>query len=193
VPAQRISGEPPNGVSLRAPQSRRGAVALSAAVTVLWALAVFGSTRIHVDRYVHHLAVVLHLLSLTFGFGSVLAVDLCGLAGLRRRRDFALADAVRTAAVVDLLIWVGYLGLILSGLLLRPDLNSPLMWVKLGAALVAGLNGVNARRVMAAMSVLPRSARLADLPRPFACRAVAAALVSQAAWWTAILIGFFGA
>lgn len=30
------------------------------------------------------------------------------------------------------------------------------------------------------------------LPRSFAVRAVAAALLSQLAWWTAIFIGFFG-
>jgi hypothetical protein len=66
------------------------------------------------------------------------------------------------------------------------------MWVKLGAALLVGLNGVNAHGVMRALSALPREGRLADLPRPTAIRAVASVSLSQGAWWTAILVGFFG-
>lgn len=163
------------------------------AVTAIWALAVFGSTQIKVGHDARHFAVFLHVVSLTFGFGSVLALDVCGLAALVRRRGFTLADAVRTAAIVDPLIWSGYLGLVLSGLLLRPDLHSGPMWVKLGAALAAGLNGINAHGVMTAMSFVPRTTRLADLPRPFAARAVTATAISQCAWWTAIVIGFFGA
>lgn len=176
----------------RKPGHRTRALAACVAVTALWALAVFGSTRIKVGHDVHHVAVFLHVVSLTFGFGPVVALDVCGLAALLRRRGFTLADAVRTAAVVDPLIWAGYLGLILSGLLLRPDLHSPLMWVKLGAALAAGLNGINAHGVMTAMSFVPRATRLADLPRPFAVRALTATAISQGAWWTAIVIGFFG-
>ena len=42
------------------------------------------------------------------------------------------------------------------------------------------------------MSALPRDGRLADLPRPTAVRAVTTISVSQGAWWTAILLGFFG-
>jgi len=119
-------------------------------------------------------------------------VDVCALNGLLRRHDFTLADAIRAAAVVDPLIWLGYLGLILSGLLLHPDLSEPLMWVKLAAGFAAGINGINAKGVMNALSRLPRATRLTDLPRSFAVRAVLAAAFSQLAWWTAILIGFFG-
>lgn len=60
------------------------------------------------------------------------------------------------------------------------------------AGLAAGVNGVNAKALLRALSGLPRATRLSDLPRPFAVRAVAAAAFSQIAWWTAILIGFFG-
>jgi hypothetical protein len=150
------------------------------------------STRIDIGHGLHHAVMALHLISLTIGFGAVAAVDVCALNGLLRRHDFTLSDAARAGAVVDPLIWTGYFGLILSGLLLRPDLDEPLMWVKLAAGFVAGLNGINAKGVMRALFLLPRSTRLADLPRSFVVRAVAAAVVSQVAWWTAILIGFFG-
>ena len=96
---------------------------------------------------------MLHLLSLTLGFGAVLSTDRCALSGLVRRRGFTLARAVRVAAVLDSPIWAGYLGLIVSGLLLRPDLGLAPMWVELGAALPVGLNGVDAQGgVMRSMS-----------------------------------------
>ena len=174
------------------PGTRLRLAAAAAGVTLLWTVALLASTRINLSHGLHHPVVALHLISLTVGFGAVLAVDVCALNGLLRRHDFTLADAIRAAAVVDPLIWTGYFGLILSGLLLRPDFGEPLMWVKLAAGFLAGLNGINAKSVMHPLAALPRSTRLADLPRSFAVRAIAAALISQLAWWTAILIGFFG-
>ncbi|HWG23396.1 hypothetical protein [Actinospica sp.] len=174
------------------PAERLRLAAAAAGVTALWAIVLIASQRFTISRGFHHPVVALHLISLTVGFGAVLAVDVCALNGLLRRHDFTLADALKAAAVVDPLIWVGYAGLILSGLLLHPDLTEPLMWVKLVAGLAAGINGVNAKGLPAALADLPRATRLSDLPRPFAVRAVAAATFSQLAWWTAILIGFFG-
>jgi len=174
------------------PASRLRLAAAAAAVTLLWAVVLVASQRFTISHGLHHPVVALHLISLTVGFGAVLAVDVCVLNGLLRRHDFTLADALKAAAVVDPLIWIGYAGLIISGLLLHPDLSEPLMWVKLSAGFAAGINGLNANSVMRALSELPRAARLSDLPRPFAVRAVGAATFSQIAWWTAILIGFFG-
>jgi len=174
------------------PSARLRLAAAVAGVTALWALVLLASMRIDIGHGLHHAVVALHLISLTVGFGAVLAVDVCALNGHLRRHDFTLADAIRAAAVMDPLIWTGYFGLMLSGLLLRPDLGEPLMWVKLAAGYVVGLNGINAKSMMHALAGLPRHTRLADLPRSFALRALAAALLSQVAWWTAILIGFFG-
>jgi hypothetical protein len=172
--------------------SRLRLAAAAAAVTLLWAVVLVASQRFTISHGLHHPVVALHLISLTVGFGAVLAVDVCALNGLLRRHDFTLADALKAAAVVDPLIWIGYAGLIVSGLFLHPDLTEPLMWVKLAAGFAAGVNGLNANSVMRALSELPRATRLSDLPRPFAVRAVSAATFSQIAWWTAILIGFFG-
>ena len=175
----------PPGIRLRLAAAATG-------LTLLWTLVLLASTRITISHGLHHPVVALHLISLTAGFGGVLAVDVCTLSGLLRRHDFTLADSIRAASAMDPLIWLGYFGLIFSGLLLRPDFDEPLMWVKLGAGFLAGLNGINAKGVMYSLGGLPQAVRLADLPRSFAVRAVAAALLSQLAWWTAIFIGFFG-
>jgi hypothetical protein len=174
------------------PASRLRLAASAAAVTLLWAVVLVASQQFTIGHGFHHPVVALHLISLTVGFGAVLAVDVCALNGLLRRHDFTLADALKAAAVVDPLIWIGYVGLIVSGLLLHPDLSEPWMWVKLAAGFAAGINGLNANSVIKALGDLPRATRLSDLPRGFAVRAVGAATFSQAAWWTAILIGFFG-
>ncbi|HET9170181.1 MAG TPA: hypothetical protein VFN97_12125 [Actinospica sp.] len=174
------------------PASRLRLAATAAGVTLLWAVVLIASQRLTISHGFHHPVVALHLISLTVGFGAVLAVDVCALNGLLRRHDFTLADALKAAAVVDPLIWIGYFGLIVSGLLLHPDLGEPLMWVKLVAGFFAGINGLNANGMIKALGALPRATRLSDLPRPFAVRAVAAAALSQIAWWTAIVIGFFG-
>ena len=192
IPTPAAPATPPFVHRPCSPTARLRLAAAAAGITLLWTLVLLASTRITISHGLHHPVVALHLISLTVGFGAVLAVDVCALSGLLRRHDFTLADAIRAAGVVDPLIWLGYFGLILSGLLLHPDFGEPLMWVKLGAGFVAGLNGINAKSVMYSLAGLPRATRLADLPRSFAVRAVAAALLSQLAWWTAIFIGFFG-
>ncbi len=159
-------------------------------LAVAWGLIIVASTAVDLGRFGHHVAIFAHVISLVLGFGSVLAIDVCGLAALRGRVSLAFAATV--AATVDPLLWLGCLGLGLSGLLLAPNLSDPLMWVKLVAALAAVVNGVNARGVMAAMASVRPDTRVADLPRPFLLRVFSAALISQAAWWTALTIGYFG-
>ncbi|MBC3843644.1 hypothetical protein GXW82_35805 [Streptacidiphilus sp. 4-A2] len=161
------------------------------AVTALWCLAVFGSTLIDPDRTVRHFFKFVHIMALTLGFGAVLAVDTCGLAVLLRRRSPGFAT--RVAATVDPAIWIGYVAIVLSGLMLVPDLGSVPMWFKLVAALLAGLNGVLSRGAMRALLAVPRGTAYTDIPRALMLRVVAHASVSQAAWWAAAIIGYFWA
>jgi len=78
-------------------------------------------------------------------------------------------------------IWAGYSALVLSGLLLEPDLASPMTRVKLALVLVIGLNGVVALWLHRALHRGP-DARLMALG---AC----CAILSQAGWWGSIVIG----
>jgi hypothetical protein len=167
----------------------RGRIAMIA-LTVCWGAIILATTAIHLTKYGHHVAVFAHVMSLVLGFGAVLAIDVCGLAAVLGRRS--LVFAARVAATVDPMLWLGCLGLGLSGLFLEPKLGDVLLWVKLLAVLVAVLNGVNARVVMSAMVNVPEQTKLSDLPRAFMMRVLSAALISQVAWWTALTIGYFG-
>jgi hypothetical protein len=164
-------------------------LALLCLVTAVWCTIVLASTHIEISKPVRHYAMFVHIMSLTAGFGGVIAVDVCALAVLARRRSPGFAT--RVAATVDPAIWGGYAGLMLSGLLLEPNLHSTAMWVKLVAALVAGLNGVLAHESMRRMLALPRGAGIGQVPRSLLVRVVGHATVSQGSWWTAVIIGYF--
>jgi hypothetical protein len=172
-----------------APPRRGRTLLLLLAVTALWCLAVLGSTAIDPDRTVRHFFKFVHIMALVLGFGAVLAVDTCGIAVLLGRRSPAFAT--RVAATVDPAIWAGYVVITLSGLMLSPHLTSVPMWIKLVAALLAGWNGVLARGTMRALLATPRDATLAAVPRSLTVRVLGHAVLSQVAWWTAAIIGYF--
>ncbi|MFG1885942.1 hypothetical protein [Micromonospora sp. NPDC049102] len=104
---------------------------------------------------------------------------------LRREQLGAVLNAARGA---HLLIWLGLVGRVVSGTALGPDTYSAMVWVKLLAVLVVGVNGLFLGRVRERLvAVQGRPPWSALLP------GVAAALTSQLGWWTATLIGFLSA
>ena len=86
-------------------------------------------------------------------------------------------------------VWVGLGGLMLSGTLLEPDLEQPATLVKMAAVLVLALNGVALTRWTHALARLPGSARFSSLPTRARVGFVGSAIVSQVAWWTAVIVG----
>jgi hypothetical protein len=153
------------------------------AVVFAWATVVILAPRMETSPTVHGIALFAHLGSLLVGFGAVLLVDWFGLLWLARRR--ALTDVLRTAQGAHVPTWLGFTGLLVSGALLGPD-PTPLTTVKLLAVLAVGLNGAFAG------SLLTRLSRYADrrLPTSLLIRASLATTLSQAAWWTAVVIGY---
>ncbi len=141
------------------------------------------ATHAHLSPASHDVALFAHLGFLLLGFGAVLSVDWVALQWTVRRR--ALADVVATAGHVHAAIWVGYAGLVASGLVLEPDLSLLATRVKLCSVLVIGLNGLVATWLSWHLKASP--ARWV-LPASMGC-----ALVSQAAWWTATVVGFLNA
>jgi len=153
--------------------------AAAVAVVVLGCVCVPVATLAHPSPSLHAAALFVHLASLVLGFGAVLAVDWIALLWVLGRR--ATGDLLAMAANVTVPIWLGYAGLVFSGLLLEPDLRSPLTQVKLGMVLVIGLNGVFAAWQHAAL-------QQNDSPRLFVLGSMSA-MVSQAAWWGALVVG----
>ncbi|WP_157536667.1 hypothetical protein [Kitasatospora mediocidica] len=159
----------------------------ASAVCVGWYALILASLHAHPGAGVRDAALALHLLSLALGFGAVLAVDAMGLAVLLgwARVERLLAFSARA----DRLIWGGFVGLAVSGVWLRPDFSSGWTAVNFVAVLVAALNGVFAHALRTGVPPQLRTRPWHDLPPSLLWRGCAAALVSQAAWWTSILVG----
>lgn len=172
--------------------SRRGARRLSwpgwllggVGLTVGWASAIVVAMHVMTGMTLHEAALFAHLAALVVGFGAVLAADFQAAMWLFGRRT--LPDVVRFGAQTHALIWVGVTGLVLSGILLHPDLSAPLTRVKMALVLVVLLNGLGAL----ALQHRIRAVGVQRIPSRLLARAVVIGLVSQAAWWGAIGIGF---
>lgn len=158
------------------------------AITFAWAGVLVTTTRVHPSATVHQLALFGHLAALVVGFGAVLTVDWFGLLWTIRRRT--LVAVLDTAHGAHSLIWLGLLGLSVSGSLLSPDLSSPLTDLKLVAVLAVAINGIHVGRLQ---SLLGPYADGRTPPRSLIVSGALAVLVSQAAWWTATAIGFLAA
>lgn len=159
------------------------------AVCLGWSAMVVAAHHTRTGPVGHRTALALHLLSLAVGFGTVLAVDACGLAVLAGCRT--VTWMLRRSAQADALIWAGFAGLGVSGVFLDPKFGNVATLLNLYAVLVVGLNGVYARTVRDRLPLLAADAGVRDLPRPLLRRALASGLLSQAAWWTSILLGTF--
>src|SRR4029450_10010210 len=98
---------------------------------------IFISTLVNPPHWLQLVALFCSLISLGVGFGSVLAVDWYGLLSLSRR--VTIGDILLTAERMTPLIWIGLTGLTASGVLLKPDLSSWLVVVKLCCVLGVGI------------------------------------------------------
>ncbi|AZM93277.1 hypothetical protein D1J60_22315 [Streptomyces sp. W1SF4] len=135
------------------------------------------------DAAMHSAALFAHLASLVLGFGAVLSADYYGLLWATGR--CGLAEVVAATSRLHVPIWAGLGGLVVSGLMLHPDLTSPLTMTKIGLVALLTVNGLQAgllgRRLEAATGEVGRGLLLWG---------GATALVSQACWWGAVVIGF---
>ena len=141
------------------------------------------STLINPPQWVQVIALFVHLISLVVGFGSVLAVDWYGLLSVSRR--VTIGDVLLTAERMTPLIWIGLAGLTVSGVVLKPDLSSWLIVLKLSCVLGVGIVGV------LALSTSRLMERQMPIPaRSVVRRGMVLAGASQTFWWTAVIIGF---
>ncbi|MFH8787550.1 hypothetical protein [Streptomyces roseoverticillatus] len=155
-------------------------------VCAAWGAAVWVSGHLRVDASLHTVALFVHLATLALGFGAVLVADYYGLLWLTGR--MSLRDALDGAGRLHTPVWAGLTGLVGSGILLHPDTSSTLTRVKLAMVLALSLNGLQAGLLNRRMAAARRPG--ARPPRRFLAWGAATALVSQACWWGAVIIGF---
>jgi hypothetical protein len=162
-------------------------VSLALMVCAIWAVAIWAAAHVHAAHGLRTAALFAHLACLVLGFGAVLTLDAYAALWLLGRRT--LSEVLRVAGGVHLLVWAGLTGLVLSGVFLRPDLDSPFTQLKLVLVLIVGLNGAH---VLAIQRRLEASGDRRP-PTRLVLRSGTAALISQAGWWGAMLIGFLNA
>ncbi len=171
--------------------TRRLVVALSAAAASVWLLSVSMSALVRVGGYEHNVADVLHVLSLVVSFGTIILVDWHGLLWLLGRRK--LAEIIRLDAAATPLIWGGLAGMLATGVFLNPRLANPMTDVKLAAVLVLTLNGIMLIPLMRRLAHLPADTTFQGLATGQRVHLLLCLAISQACWWTAIIIGFINA
>lgn len=142
--------------------------------------AVWTAGHLAPDAALHDAALFLHLACLVIGFGAVLTVDWVALTWIAGRCQ--LHDVLRQAENVHVPIWAGLVGLVLSGVMLEPNLTDPLTQAKLGLVALIGWNGLLAMWLHARLSEDPGRFHLGI--------SVISASLSQLGWWGATMIGF---
>jgi hypothetical protein len=176
-------------ITLKAKQRRRQRRRALAYVVVAagWAASIWISTLLEPPAWLHVFALFVHLASLIVGLGAVLMVEWYALLWATEWRS--VRDLRQVDMTLKLPIWAGLIGLLASGTFLQPDLDSPATVVKLVAVLVVSLNGVALTRWTSYLARFPALMRFRTLSRKARIRFVASAVLSQVAWWTAVIIG----
>jgi hypothetical protein len=157
-------------------------------VAAVWWLVVLVAQQVSASPTVRLLALFVHLTSLVVGFGAVLTIDAYALLWLLGRRP--VDEVARAASSVDLLVWLGLTGLVLSGVFLGPDTANPFTQTKLLLVLALGLNGVNLHALSRHTRALAATTAFRAAPRRYLLWAGASTAVSQVGWWGAVVIGF---
>jgi membrane-associated protease RseP (regulator of RpoE activity) len=131
----------------------------------------------------------IHLVSLITGFGSVIVVDTFGLLWLLKIKGITLERVNSVAAVTQRLIWIGWGGLVFSGLFLitMKGYVDNLTKIKLFFVLMIGLNGIFLHFIKKGLERLKDQEKV---PALYMFRIALASTISQLGWWGALSIGF---
>lgn len=129
----------------------------------------------------------IHLTSLIVGFGAVMVIDCFGLLWLLGRVKLSFVSSV--ANVTQRLIWLGWGGLVASGIVLAVIKGhiDELTQIKLFFVLMLGVNGILMHLLKKRMDALGDAD---TVPRSVLFRMFFSSTLSQIGWWGAMLIGF---
>ncbi len=136
------------------------------------------------------LPLFLHLISTIVGFGAVLVIDVWGFLWVINKQK--LSQVMSVAKVTQILIWVGFLGLVLSGLFLGAHYDKPRTQLKIGLVILLGINGVYLEYIKRWAKKLG-DIKFVNAPIMFKLQIGMATIVSQVGWWGSVLIGFLTA
>ena len=183
-------GQPPTEPGPPTPFSRRQRrrlVLLGMLCTAGWLASLLVGHYVDSGPELHRIGLAVHILALVLSFGTILVVDWLGLLWLLGKVEMHASGKLEAAAKP--LIWGGLSLLLVSGALIHPDLTSAVTVVKLACVLVLMLNGLTIAPAMHRLLALPAQTRFSELARRLRLRLLVALTVSQACWWTAVLIG----
>jgi hypothetical protein len=139
------------------------------------------------DTTAFYIVLFLHLVSLIVAFGSVLVIDVFGLLWVCRKHS--LSHVFKIAGVTQKLIWIGWAGLVASGvpLLVMKAYVDNLTKLKIFLVLLVGLNGLFLETVKRAGEKVPEGARP---PAVLIYHIGLTSAISQLGWWGTVVIGF---
>ena len=208
APADPDAGVPPKGIIMSPaapapapPENRTQAtrttanqkrqrvrlVLLGGLCTAGWAASLLVGHYVECGPELHRIGLAVHILALVLSFGTILVVDWLGLLWLLGKVQ--MHESGKLEAAAKPLIWGGLALLLVSGALIDPDLTNPVTVIKLACVLVLMLNGLSIAPAMHQLLALPAHTRFGELGRRLRLRLMVALSISQACWWTAVLIG----
>lgn len=129
-----------------------------------------------------------HLIFLAVGFGTVITIDSFGLLWVMKKTE--LRQVLKVASITQVLIWVGWVGLVITGLaMVGWSLRglAGILQLKLFFVLLLGINGV---LLFLLKRRLKEFAEIGNIPLLYKFRVFLTSLISQIGWWGAIIIGF---
>ena len=162
-------------------------VMLGALCTAGWTASLLVGHFVDCGPELHRIGLAVHILALVLSFGTILVVDWLGLLWLLGK--VKMHESGKLEAAAKPLIWGGLALLLVSGALIDPDLTTPVTLIKLACVLVLMLNGLSIAPAMHQLLALPTGTRFGELGRRLRLRLMVALSISQACWWTAVLIG----
>lgn len=139
------------------------------------------------DSTLFYIFLFIHLISLITGFGAVIVIDTFGL--LWMRKTVPLSRVNQTAHITQRLIWIGWTGLVLSGigLISLKGYIDNLTAIKLFFVALLGLNGIFLHTIKKSFDSVSDSDQISPL---LFFRISLASTISQLGWWGAVVIGF---
>jgi len=135
----------------------------------------------------YHVLAFIHLISLIMGFGAVIVIDTFGLLWVMNK--IKLQTVNQTANITQRLIWIGWLGLVITGtilVLMRGSISNITM-VKVFFVAMLGVNGIFLHLIKKNFDKLKD---LENIPAIYKFRIALTSVISQLGWWGAIVIGF---